>query len=142
MMKQEFEALAGYEVSTEDYNNIIEPMYLATDLSKQDFVKTISKKRFAVKKENRPALGYKAMGIANANGYEWTPNGCWRFVQYVAVEDIDIKTGRYVVRKLTEAEADELKAIGRDLTMTSYNELETWQCIDKKHHPVSMTGLK
>ena len=30
MMKHEFEALAGYEVSFEDYNNVIEPMYMAT----------------------------------------------------------------------------------------------------------------
>ena len=49
MMKQEFEAIAGYEVSFEDYNNIIEPMYMATNLSKQDFVQTINKKRFALK---------------------------------------------------------------------------------------------
>jgi hypothetical protein len=49
MMKQEFEALAGYEVSTEDYNKIIEPMYMATALTKEEFVKTISKKRFALK---------------------------------------------------------------------------------------------
>lgn len=49
MMKQEFEALAGYEVSWEDYTNIIEPMYMATNLTKQEFVKTINKKRFALK---------------------------------------------------------------------------------------------
>lgn len=49
MMKHEFERIAGYEVSAEDYNNIIEPMYMATDLSKEDFVKVIDKKRFALK---------------------------------------------------------------------------------------------
>lgn len=49
MMQHEFEALAGYEVSTEDYDNIIEPMYMAVNLSKQEFVKTINKKRFALK---------------------------------------------------------------------------------------------
>lgn len=49
MMKQEFEALAGYEVSIDDYNKIIEPMYMATSLSKEEFVKTINKKRFALK---------------------------------------------------------------------------------------------
>lgn len=48
-MKHEFEKLAGYEVSMEDYNKIIEPMYMATDLSKEDFVKIIDKKRFALK---------------------------------------------------------------------------------------------
>lgn len=49
MMKHEFEALAGYEVSYEDYTKIIEPMYMATDLPKDEFVKTLSKKRFALK---------------------------------------------------------------------------------------------
>lgn len=53
MMKHEFEALAGYEVSIEDYTNIIEPMYMSTDLSKQDFVKCIDKKRFALKTQKQ-----------------------------------------------------------------------------------------
>ena len=49
MMKHEFEALAGYEVSQRDYDNIIEPMYMSTKLNKEDFVKTINKKRFALR---------------------------------------------------------------------------------------------
>lgn len=48
-MKNEFEKLAGYEVTTEDYNNIIEPMYMALpNVTKQDFVKMIDRKRFAL----------------------------------------------------------------------------------------------
>ena len=46
MMHKEFEAIAGYEVSYEDFINIIEPMYMATNLSKQEFVKTLNKKFF------------------------------------------------------------------------------------------------
>lgn len=49
MLKREFEKIAGYEVSNEDYTNIIEPMYMATDLIKDEFVKVIDKKRFALK---------------------------------------------------------------------------------------------
>lgn len=49
MMHNEFEKLAGYEVSYQDYTNIIEPMYMATNLSKEEFVKCIDKKRFALK---------------------------------------------------------------------------------------------
>ena len=49
MMKNEFEALAGYEVSVSDYDNIIEHMYMATELNKAEFVKVISKERFALK---------------------------------------------------------------------------------------------
>lgn len=49
MMWQEFEEIAGYEVSFEDYNNIIEPMYMALpNVTKQEFVKMIDKKRFAL----------------------------------------------------------------------------------------------
>ena len=48
-MKVEFEKLAGYEVSDDDYNSIIEPMYMSTDLSKEEFVKVIDKNRFALK---------------------------------------------------------------------------------------------
>lgn len=50
MMKHEFEALAGYEVSDKDYNEIIEPMYMAIPdrFSKADFVAMIDKKRFAL----------------------------------------------------------------------------------------------
>ena len=47
-MKEEFEKIAGYEVSYEDYNHIIEPMYMAINLSKEDFVQCINKKRFAL----------------------------------------------------------------------------------------------
>ena len=50
MMWKEFEEIAGYEVSPEDYNNIIEPMYMAVpdSVTKQEFVKMIDKKRFAL----------------------------------------------------------------------------------------------
>lgn len=46
MMWEEFERIAGYEVSYEDYTNVIEPMYNATNLSKGEFVKTLNRKAF------------------------------------------------------------------------------------------------
>lgn len=51
MMREEFERLAGYEVRWEDYTNIIEPMYMACPewVTKEQFVKMIDKKRFALK---------------------------------------------------------------------------------------------
>ena len=55
MMKSEFEELAGYEVNWKDYIQIIEPMYLALPnrITKQEFVKMIDKKRFALKPLNK-----------------------------------------------------------------------------------------
>ena len=48
MMKEEFERIAGYEVSYYDYKNIIEPMYLATNLNKSEFVKKLNRKEFEI----------------------------------------------------------------------------------------------
>lgn len=49
MMWEEFEKLAGYEVSYEDYANVIEPMYNATNLTKAQFIKTLNRKAFDLK---------------------------------------------------------------------------------------------
>lgn len=48
MKKHEFEQLAGYAVSSEDFEKVIEPMFKATTLSERDFVKCLDKKRFAL----------------------------------------------------------------------------------------------
>ena len=48
MMWEEFEKIAGYKVSFETYNNVIEPMYMAINVSKQEFVKMLDKKAFAL----------------------------------------------------------------------------------------------
>lgn len=90
MMKQEFEKLAGYEVSAEDYNNIIEPMYSATNLSKQDFVKTINRKAFEVKHEFPIVIvGVKVL-----------PNGTWMTYQ-AELRNVNIKTGKIEVKRIS-----------------------------------------
>lgn len=43
MLQHEFEALTGKKVETEDYNSIIDPMYMSTDMDKQDFCKDFIK---------------------------------------------------------------------------------------------------
>ncbi len=50
MMYQEFMEIAGYEVSYDDYSKIIEPMYMALPdgITKQEFVKMLDRKRFAL----------------------------------------------------------------------------------------------
>jgi len=61
-MKHEFEKIVGYEVIEKDYNNIIEPMYMAVNLDKEAFAKTINKKQFALKTKKELVL--KMMEIA------------------------------------------------------------------------------
>ena len=51
MTRKEFEIIAGVEVGEEEYNKVIEPMYLATGLDKHDFIKYINKSIFEKKKK-------------------------------------------------------------------------------------------
>lgn len=70
MMKEEFETLAGYEVSWEDYSNIIEPMYMALEtVTKQEFVQMIDRKRFALKTRKEFIKEMKALA---EEIMEWT----------------------------------------------------------------------
>ena len=54
MNKHEYEQLTETTVCDYDYYNIIEPMYMATNLSKQDFVRTINTKAFDMPKPIEP----------------------------------------------------------------------------------------
>ena len=120
MMKHEFEAIAGYEVSTEDYEKIIEPMYMATNLSKAEFVKTISKKRFAVvkKEEEKPVF------ISSGNR---TPNLCYyvgRWMIQIGKPETNIRTGKTTF-KVRETTAEEQREIGWD--RWCYSEIDIWK---------------
>lgn len=120
MMKHEFEELAGYTVSKDDYYSIIEPMYMATNMSKADFVKCIDKKRFAQK----PAPKETPVFVSDMTK---TPNGCYYigkwFIQ-IGEPKTSIRTGKttYTVRETTNRE--QLK-IGWDEWLASHVDLNT-----------------
>lgn len=120
MMKHEFETLAGYEVSTEDYEKIIEPMYLATNLTKQEFVSTINKKRFAIVKKEEE----KAVFISNG---QRTPNGAYvvgRWMIQIGNPDVSIKTGK-ITYKVREPSMEEQRKIGWDYWCASHIDIHT-----------------
>lgn len=91
MMWKEFEEIAGYEVSFEDYDKIIEPMYMATNLSKQEFVKVIDKKRFALptKREMLAAMKKEANHL-----YEI----CGRYCDHESKERLEKLAKQYAKR--------------------------------------------
>ena len=61
----------GYEEgSNEDYDKVIEPMYMALNMSKAEFVKCLDKKRFAKKPEIKETPVFISDGTR-------TPNGCY-----------------------------------------------------------------
>lgn len=91
MTYNEFMTLAGYEVSFEDYNNIIEPMYTAINLSKDEFVKVIDKKRFALK--TRKQMQNEMKKIANHLTETFT-----HYTDYEAKEKIQNIADEYTKR--------------------------------------------
>lgn len=92
MMKEEFERLAGYEVSDKDYYEIIEPMYYATSLNKAEFVKTVNKKRFALK----PVKAIKAEMRKIA---EQLKDTCIHYTDYDAKNKLAELAEEYIMRK-------------------------------------------
>lgn len=78
MMREEFEALAGYEVSPKDYNEILEPMYMALpdSITKQEFVKMIDRKRFALPTRKQIVNQMKKIAAYCAENCEH--HSCWK----------------------------------------------------------------
>lgn len=99
MMKIEFEALAGYEVSVSDYDNIIEPMYMATNLNKAEFVKVICKERFALKSREELIQEMKVNAVAAAVGK----------MEEAKVTEIDLTEAELEEITLTPEQEEELK---------------------------------
>ena len=86
MMWEEFERIAGYEVSYEDYTNVIEPMYNATNLSKSEFVKVIDRKRFDIRAKEKAEK--KAMVKAMKEIAEERAQNCEFFCNYEAEDKL------------------------------------------------------
>lgn len=88
MMWKEFEELAGYEVTYEDYHNVIEPMYLAVpeNVTKQEFVKMIDRKRFDYKAKEKAEK--KAMVKAMQEIAAERAQNCEHFCDYEAEEKL------------------------------------------------------
>ena len=98
MTRAEFERIAKIEVEEETYKKVIEPMYMATELSKEEFVKTLNLKTFAKKQEKN----IKKMSVANGFGERQTPNGAYYYIRYVELIDIDIAKGKYIVKDMNK----------------------------------------
>ena len=95
MMKHEFENIAGYEVSWDDYDKIIEPMYSATNLSKEEFVKTLNKKRFAL-------TPLKTLVKRMQKEAEHLKETCTHYTDYESKEKLDDIVKEYINRKYGE----------------------------------------
>lgn len=94
MLQQELEALAGRPVTADQFK-MIEDLYMACDLDKIAFVKSI---RPILKAMPLPPKRQYYMIVHNAYGDCKTPNGCYYLTVKVTIESVNIKTGKTHLR--------------------------------------------
>lgn len=112
MMKHEFEELAKRTVTIEQYE-AIEALYMASDLSKSEFVKSI--KGLLKSIPEQPSRTVLTMAQHNMYGGMTTPNGaCYMTIQ-VELINVDIKTGKKMV-----------KVIPNTFEFKSYYDITDW----------------
>lgn len=138
MMKHEFEQLAGREVTSEQYK-AIETLYMDSTLNKEDFVKSIRQMLKSILLPEKEK-NIKKMCVRDRSGYRKTPNGCYYHIEYVELVDVDIKTGKYIVKELEEKDFERLSREGNDLNLSTSFDFDYTQCIDTKHKEIELTA--
>lgn len=98
MMKQEFEKLVGREVTMDQYE-MIEKLYMQSNLEKQEFAKSIKKLVHSLPKPEFTGT-VLVISIPDNSGFYRTPNGCWLHTIKAELVDVDIASGKIKVRKI------------------------------------------
>ena len=98
MMREEFERIAKREVTDEQYK-AIETLYMASNLDKYAFVKSI---KGLLQTMPEPEKEHKIVRVSTVDrsGHERTPNGCWIHTIKAELVDIDIATGKTVLKAI------------------------------------------
>lgn len=138
MMQHEFEQLAGREVTLEQYK-AIETLYMSSTLNKEDFVKSIKQMLKSISLPEKEK-NIKKMCVRDRSGFRKTPNGCYYHIEYVELVDVDIKTGKYIVKELEEKDFERLSREGHDLNLNTSFDFDYTQCIDTKHKAIELTA--
>ena len=138
MMKHEFEALAKREVTDEQFE-AIEKLYMSSTLNKQDFVKSIRPMLKTIP-ELEKEKNIKKMCVRDRSGCRKTPNGCYYHIVYVELVDVDIKTGKFIVKALEDKDFEKLSREGKDLNLNTSFDFDYTQCLDTQHKEIELTA--
>lgn len=103
MLHSEFCKIAKCEISYKAYKEAFEPLYMTMDVDKASFVKMLlpAIKEVAKKEEEEARKRQKLIFVSDGRK---TPNGCYYLGDFVKLVDVDIPTGKVVVRELTDDE--------------------------------------
>lgn len=97
MMKSEFEQIAKRTVTDEQYS-AIEALYSASNLDKYEFIKSIRKMLNSIPEEEHKTI--LTITTTDRCGSEKTPNGCYYHTVKAELVDIEISTGRTLVKEI------------------------------------------
>mgnify|MGYP001851623277 CR=1 FL=1 len=132
MLKTEFEKMVGRTISDTQYK-AIELLYMASDMDKFDFAKSMKKVVLSIPENKKKDI--KRMCV-RVSGYRKTPNQCWFYIKYVELVDIDIKTGKYIVKDLESEDINKLRDDGIDLHLSGSYDMDYTECLDIKHKAI------
>lgn len=136
MMKSEFEKLAGRSVTDEQYR-ALEILYMASNFDKSEFVKIMSPMLKNIPQmENVKSI--KRMAVRDHSGFRKTPNGCYYHIEYVEFVDVDIKTGKYIIKPLEQKDVDQLLQDGCRLELSTEFDFDYEDCVDETGKPIEI----
>lgn len=103
MLHSEFCKIAKCEISYEAYKQAFEPLYMTMDIDKYAFVKMMSSaiKTVAQREIEQERKNQKLIFVSDGTK---TPNGCYFNGEFVKLVNVDIPTGKVIVRELTDDE--------------------------------------
>lgn len=107
MMYNEFCEISGQEVSFKAYSEKFEPMYMALGMDKREFINFLMptiKEVARQERKVREAEERKNQKLVFVSDGTKTPNGAYFFGGFFKLVGCDIKTGKVVVRNLTDEE--------------------------------------
>lgn len=136
MNKSEFENLSGRSV-TEDQYKAIEILYMSSNLEKAEFVKSMKSMLKSIPQPKKEK-DIKRMLVRDHSGFIKTPNGCYFHIKYVELVDVDIKTGKYIIKPLEGKDFECLIKDGHDLTLSTWFDFDYEDCIDEKKKPIEL----
>lgn len=110
MMHSEFCEISGQQVSYKAYSEKFEPMYVASDMDKRDFIKfmmPVIKEVAKQEKMQREAEERKRQKLVFVSDGSKTPNDCYYYGGFYKLTGCDTHSGKVFVRELTDEEYDE-----------------------------------
>lgn len=139
MMKNEFENLAGRTVADDQYR-AIELLYMSANLEKTEFVKSIKPLLKSIPQQEK-VKDIKRMAVRDNSGFRKTPNGCYYHIEYVELVDVDIKTGKYIIKPLESKDREKLLQDGCSLNLSTWFDFDYEDCVDEKKKSIELKRI-